>query len=383
MPTIIEGQRSTEDILQIRRVVDISDKIYLLNPNAAPLTVLTSKLSKKETVNPRYDWMEDDIMPYWDAINCVAGYAADATLFVVDNGAYFRVGDLWKVPRTGEVFLVRTKTVVADNTLNLVERGVGSSAKAALVNDEPLMKLASAEEEGAGSPAAKSTLEVDKYNFTQIIKTSFEVTGTEDASKLHGGKDRNSQRNKKGIEHLIDIERQFWFGERGYDDNGTHRKRFTGGVLEYVKTNVEDAGGLLTEVEFENFLRKAFKYGSSTKWGFCSPLVASVINLWAAGRLQTVPGEKTYGVAVSKYMSIHGILNLVMNKLFEGVIYGGYMAVLDMEEIDYRNMSGRDTKLETNIQNNDVDGFKDQYKSEVGLEIRQEKKHAILTGVSG
>jgi len=383
MVAIIEGQRSTEDILQIKRVIDISDKIYLLNPNAAPLTVLSSKLAKRETVNPKYDWMEGDIMPYWDAINCVAGYAAGDTSFVVDNGAYFRVGDLWKVPRTGEVFLVRTKTVAADNTLNLVARGVGSTSAAAIVNDEPLMKLASAEEEGAASPAAKSTLDVDKYNYTQIIKTPFDITGTEDASKLYGGKDRNSQRNKKGIEHLIDIERQFWFGERGYSDAGTHRKRFTGGVLEFVKTNVEDAGGLLTEVEFENFLMKAFKYGSSTKWGFCSPLLASVINLWAAGRLETVPGEKTYGVAVSKYISIHGILNLVMNKLFEGVIYGGYMAVLDMEEIDYRYMSGRNTKLELNIQANDVDGFKDQYKSEVGLEIRQEKKHAILTGVSG
>jgi len=380
MTDVIEGQRSTVDILQAKRVVDISKKIYLLNPNAAPLTILLSKMRKNPTVNPRFGWMEDDIFPSWDAINLAAGYAAGDTSIVVDNDTYFRAGDLIKVPRTGEVMLV---TAVNSTTHALtVIRSVGSTAAAALVDDEPLMKLSSASEEGAAGPAAKSTKAADVYNYTEIFKTPLDVTGTENASELHGGKDRNQLRKKKGIEHLVNIERQFWFGERGYDDTGTKRKRFTGGVFEFIKTNVKDAGGALTEVEFEAFCRDAFKHGSSVKWGFASPLAASVINMWAAGRLKTIPKDKTYGIAVQKYLTIHGELNLVINKLFEGTVYGGYLAVLDLENLAYRPLRTRDTVFETNIQAKNVDGFTDQYKTEVGLELDLEKTHAVMIGIT-
>lgn len=378
MVDIITGQRSTTDINQVRRVVDIADKIYLLNPNAAPLTVLSSKLKKRNAINPEFKWLESDIFPYWDAVNNVGGYSAAATSIVVDN-AIFRTGDLIKVPRTGEVMLVTNYTTV---TLTVV-RGVGSSAAAILNDDEPLMKLAMASEEGSTPPDVKTLKSVDKYNYTQIIKTPFDETGTAAASEYYGGKDRAFLRKVAGIEHMIDIERAFWFGQRGTYTLGTKIKRFMGGVLEYVTTNVLDAGGILTESEFEGMCRTAFKYGSTTKWGFCSPLAASVINLWAAGKLQTVPGEKTYGVAVKKYITIHGELNLVINKLFEGTTYGGLLAILDLEDIEYRPLQTRDTKLETNIQANNVDGWQDQYKTEVGIEVRNEKKHTIITDIEG
>jgi len=54
MPTMIEttgGHRGTQNILQTRRVLDISDTIYLLEPDAAPLYVFVSKLNKSATVN--------------------------------------------------------------------------------------------------------------------------------------------------------------------------------------------------------------------------------------------------------------------------------------------------------------------------------------------
>ena len=113
-----------------------------------------------------------------------------------------------------------------------------------------------------------------------------------------------------------------------------------------------------------------------------SSRLISVINGWALGKLQVTQNEKTYGIAVTKYVTPFGVLNLVHEPLFEGAVYGGYGVVLDPEDVKYRPLNGRDTKLETNIQANDVDARTDQYITETGLEVRSPKKHAVITGVT-
>ncbi len=113
-----------------------------------------------------------------------------------------------------------------------------------------------------------------------------------------------------------------------------------------------------------------------------SARVLSVINGWALGKLQVEIGEKTFGLSVTRYVSPFGVLNIVHEPLFEGAIYGGYAAIIDVENIKYRPLKGRDTKLETNIQNNDIDGRTDQYITEAGLEVRLPQTHALLTGVT-
>lgn len=72
-----------------------------------------------------------------------------------------------------------------------------------------------------------------------------------------------------------------------------HARRTCGGIFHYIGTNATAAGGALTESEFEGFLRKVFRYGSSTRYLFCAPVVLSVISLWAQGKLQTFPKDKT------------------------------------------------------------------------------------------
>jgi hypothetical protein len=42
----------------------------------------------------------------------------------------------------------------------------------------------------------------------------------------------------------------------------------------------------------------------------------------------------------------------------------------------------RDTRLKENVQAPDYDGFKDEYISEVSLQVTHERRHALLTGVS-
>ena len=72
-----------------------------------------------------------------------------------------------------------------------------------------------------------------------------------------------------------------------------------------------------------------------------------------------------------------------MDVVFEPMFTGGLAdlgLVLDMDNIRYVALKGRDTKLETNIQANDVDGVIDQYLTECSVECKQPKTHMIIKG---
>lgn len=50
MPTIRDNARATaatQGILAVRRIIDMHEKILLLEPNASPLTVLLSRLDRE------------------------------------------------------------------------------------------------------------------------------------------------------------------------------------------------------------------------------------------------------------------------------------------------------------------------------------------------
>jgi hypothetical protein len=368
--------RDNFNVLSNRRVIDMSKNIALLEPSATPLTVLLKNIASETAYNPKFEWLEYAPAPVSDAVNNGAGYADNATSIVVDNGAYFSVNDIVKVPRTGEVMRV---TAVSTNTLT-VTRAYGETTAAALVDNDPLLIIGNASAEGASARDYKNNDATNAYNFTEIFKTTVELSGTLDASQLYGGKDRNFQRKVKGIEHMLQIERSFLFGERKEDT--TNKIRTTRGLLGFLTENIVDAGGTLTEAEFESFCEAVFRYGSNKKLLLASPKVISVINQFASGKLQMVPTDKTYGIAVTKYLSAHGELMLVKHNLLEGTVYGGYAIAIDPENVKYRYLQGRDTTLRTDIQAPDVDGFKDEYLTEAGLQLMLPKTHGVLKGVT-
>ena len=273
------------------------------------------------------------------------------------------------------------------NTLT-VTRGAGATAAAAILDNDWLLVIGPAFEEGSKSGDSNTTKLVKVTNYTQIFKTKFGVTLTADASKLYPAevvKDLKYLRAKYGIEHAKTTERAYWFGEKkevvGPDNKPL---RFTGGIVEAINAagNVQDeASSGLTESEFRNFLRDyAFKFGSSEKYFFCGNIVLGYLESFSASKLQVVPGEKTFGVEVRRWISSFGTLNIVRHPMFDNQ-YSGMGAVLDLSTVKHCPLANRDTALETSIQENDADEQVDQYKSEVGLQRTNFEKNALLKGV--
>lgn len=378
----VSGTRSTTNILSNRLVIDMADKIALLEPNETPFMSFLKIAKQNIRVAKSYkvEWLEDDIGARWDAINNGAGYAAGDTAIVVDNGDYFSARDIVKVPRTGEVFSV---TSIATNTLTIV-RAFGTTTAAALVDNDPLVIIGNANEEGSTTRVLKSTTEVAKFNYTQIWKTPFGVTNTQNATTLYGGKDMDYQRMKKATEHKIDMARSMYFGELKQDTTGANARRTTKGLLSFLTANSYDAGGGLTQSEFDNNVSEVvFKHGSKKKILLCSARLLSVINGWATNKLQVNQDAAKYGLAIFDYITPFGEYHLMNDqRILEGAIYGGYGIVLDPANVKYCPLEGRDTKLETNIQAPDADERKDQYITEAALEVHHAETHAIITGVT-
>lgn len=380
----INGQTSTSNILANKQVIDMSNKIALLDPNETPfMTFLKRAMDNQEVANSyKFEWIEDGLLERWDAVNNASGVASGVTSIDVDNGAYFSPGYVVKVPRTGEVILV---TAVATNTLTVV-RGYGVTTAAALVDNDPIVVIGNANQEGAGTRPIKETKGVPKFNYTQIFKTPFGITNTMNATKTYGGNSLAQQQAKAAVQHKVDMARSFYFGEKKEDLSGTNAQRTTGGLLSYLNLNNYDAGGVTTQSEFDNNISEVvFKHGSKEKILLCSARLLSVINGWALGKLQLNDQAKTnYGLNIMEYQTAFGKYYLMNDqRILEGAIYGGYGVVIDPANIKYRPLNGRDTKLETNIQANDADGRTDQYITEAGLEVRNPETHAVLTGVTG
>jgi len=376
VPTIVSGMRATSgtvDINQDRRIIEMDDEIFLLEPSKAPLTLLTSKVNKEGVGNPEFKWLEDERIPTVDRINA-GTLTTTATEITVDNASYFRVNSILRIQRTGEVMRV---SAVGGTTLT-VARSWGGTAAAVLLDNDSIAILGGAAAEGATSEDSKTTQSTTAYNYTEIIRSPFEFTNTELASDLYGQGDLAYQQMKVGIEHAVDIENKLWFGERNADASIAAARRSTGGFDQVISTNDSDFGGVFNMVTFFSFAEDVFRYGSDSKVMFAAPSVVSNISLEGIKYLELVPSDETFGLSVQRLLTPHGVLMVVKHNLFEGDTYGKRAYVVDLDNVGYRFLKSRDTKLQTNIQANDKDARKDEYLTEMGLVRRLEKTHGRI-----
>lgn len=364
-------------------VRDVGPRIFYVDPSKAPFTLLTSRAGDKPCSNPRFEWYEKTLRPKVDAINAGAGYTAGDTALTVDNALYFQVNDIALVARTGEQLRV---TAIAAPVLTVV-RGFGETSAAALVDNDDLFVIGSSWKEGADAGIPDEWQEEQKFNYTQIFRRPFGASATRQASETYFDNPRAQLRAEKAIEHAIDIERAFMFGERLEFTTGETR-RTTRGFDTWATSNVKDAGGTLTESELEDWFADVFEATAAgdSRLLLSSAKVVSVFDMLAGARLQTVPSDKTYGIAVSQYISSHGSVNIVKHRLMDSgtkdVLAGERAWAIDPKMLKMRTLRGRGTKLRMDVQTPGVDGWIDEYLTEVGLQFSVPQVHGVLKTVT-
>jgi len=377
---------NTEGIL----VRDVSSTLYKVNRESAPFQTFTRTVGRHtQAKSTKIEWYKSVLNPTIDAINNGAGYNDALLTFAVDNPKYFKAGNVIVIPRTGEQMRVASVDI-AGLTITVGARAWGVTTAAALVDDDPILILSQAEAERGVVPAIRSTALEGAYNYTQIFKTPWGLSGTAravgQAGGTYGGNNQMIQREGRAIEHLRAIELQSLFGEMKEDTSGDDPIRAMGGLRQFISENVWNVNGVMTEPGWKSWLRGVFREarGSGSRFVLADPLICEGVSYWAQSKVQTTVDTKKYGMAVKYYFTDFGTVVMRPHWLLTAEYgYGGWMFAIDPEQIEYRALPGRDTHIQYNVQNPGEDQVIDQFLTEQSISIALPEVHGKAYGATG
>ena len=387
MPATL-GMRGTGSFPADHRPENWREKWLMLEPNgSAPLTAILSMLASENTDDPEYHNFRKDL-PDFRFTHSGTALAGDVTLTATVAGdlTFIRIGALIRNWRTGEVAKVTAKP---SGTTLTVTRGVGNAGTGVAVNANDIWFLVgNANPEGADTPVAISWDAASTENFTQIFRTPVNITRTAMKTNFRTG-DQYVEKTRDALkQHMMELERAFLWGKKDIitGSNG-QPERYTGGILSFLTSHVLDIGvattpGQMTEATFDTFIAEhVFAYGSSQKLALSGWKAADMLQQIAKDRwvMNTVSANMTYGMSMTSYMTFAGELMVKTHPQFRQIPGAESMIViLDTKDLKYRYID--EVTLLKDRQSPGIDGVTDEYLCECGLEMLQEKTHALITG---
>ena len=388
-PTLVTGLRPSTAETANRIIFDASDMIHRLEPEATPLITLTAGIKKRRmATQQRFDWFEVDPYPT-ELVVSGAQIAGDTSIEVAPGtGTRSFAAAVYVNRRTREVI---RNTSTATDTMTVV-RGYGGYSDA--MNDGDVLELiGTAFEDGTGFGTMKSVQSADLYNYTQIFRTQYGLTGRMQNTDLYGGNDLENQRKDQGVLHKKLIEKAFFFGRRNTVTGSTGPITTTNGLEAVIGTNVWDlAGQEPNQRSIVEFLEYVMKYGkggniggsgSATKYAFMSRRWLTVIEAFAHDKIRwEYVGDKEQGIGINvgRFVTSHGSLMLTPVNIFDGE-HAGYMFIVDLNHVRYVYHQGRNTQLLKDRQANDIDGYQEEYRTDCGLEVSLEAAHGLAKGL--
>lgn len=387
----IAGLRGTGDWGTDERPKNFRETILWRQPNGmTPITALLGKMESEKTTDPEFSWWEEELNTL--TVTETTGLAANtgSTAIACSGGGCYQlvVGDILMVDKadaasfTNELLEV---TAIASDTAMTVARAQGGTTVAAIAASTLLTKIGNVYGEGTGAPTASSRNPTKYNNYCQIFKTTYDITETALNTKARTGDVLQNDKKRKMFDHSIALEWSFMFG-RKYETTGANGKpkRYTGGIREFLTTNVTVFSTTVTETTFLDAVYPVFNYQSRAgdeRIGFCGNVALNTLNQVAknssSSRINFSEVVKMYGMNLQKWILPQGTLYLKTHPLLNThTRYNASMFILDPSVMKYRFM--RDTAFKDNVQANDEDRKKGQWLTEAGLEFQHQKTMGYL-----
>ena len=394
MPAIA-GLRGSGDFSTDERPKDFREMImWRSQRGVAPLTALMSRAKKSKVADPEFSW--------WDEAQAIVrlqvngALAAADTLVTVDSPdptdtnadrVYGTATNL--VP--GDLLLVEkaTETTTYDNeiievvqvlsaTQFIVKRGQAGSSAGSIANDVFLLRIGSAFAEGTAEPKSASRNPVKFYNYCQIFKTAYELTGTTMAiSNLRTGDALANDKKRRMWDHATNLEHALIFGRRSetVGENGKP-KRTTAGIRALLPSSrVKIYSAAVTAFDLLDDLYKMFDYETGAgdeRIGFCGNGALNELQ-----KIVMASGDLTWGNVVNAYGFDFQELRLPQGRIFfrthplfnQHSLYTKSILCVDFDALRWRHTAGRDTHPQDNLQNKGEDVRRGQWFTEGGLEL--------------
>jgi len=353
------------------------------------------------------------------------------TLYAVKTAAdpqnTIRLGHLIKIVATdtagaedliGQVVGVNTSTdtpanVVAFTALRALTTITYNSAANVGID---VNVVGSAFAEGAiGSSYNITTTPVNPSNYTQISRTAYKITGT--ALKTSAKFDERGifpdEAKEAGLNHAVEMEKNFLWGEKSLQSTTiggeTSVTRTTGGIMYFLrlweagatygntaatadtddtKRIIVNASGRIARKTLFGYLERVFRVTNNKtaeKLVFLGSGALNVLNqLFASTMVQMTqpPASEAYGMNIVKAVVPFGTLYFKTHPLFtENPIWRNSALILDVPNLMYRYIEGRDTALLRDRQPPNADYIEHEYLSEYGLELRFPESHMYIQNI--
>jgi hypothetical protein len=379
----IAGLRGTGDWGTDERPKNFREGILRYNPNGtAPIFALSSKAGKKTVNDPEFAWWSEGNVITRLQVNGAA--AATDTLINVDSAdptastmsanlgtaTNLKPGDLLLVePTTDNATynheIIEVDTVVSDTQFT-IKRGAGGTTAATIANDVWLTLIGSAYAEGTGIPRAVSRNPLKSFNYIQIFKDTYELTGTADKTETRTNNNYSEDKKRKMFKHSQDIEWSMLFGQRSETsstDNGKP-KRTMGGLRAMIPAaNTTIFAAAVTPSSLLDALAPAFMFSTSgagdQRMVFAgNQALIELSKAFSNEAVYTVTNTmKVYGMDFQEFVLPNGRVLMKSHPLLS--LHGLYKYsafVVDFAALKYVAMTGRpDGKAKDDVQAEDED----------------------------
>lgn len=388
-----------------RRPMNVREGILRLYPTGgkiqnAPLTALTAAMRSAPTDDPRYWWFEKGAAPRRFKIG--ANFLVGATTITLDSGAFAIPPNAVLLVEETQELIFMAASATSDTSIT-VSRGFAGSTAAAYTAGTAvnpwLIVVGTAFEEGSLAPDPVGFDPTEEYNYCQIFRETYGLTNTADATRTLTGATAIEAKRDCLETFSVDMERAFLFGKKYLATYKNRPLRTTDGLFNSIQNKIA-VNGAIDYDWWEQNSEQFFRLGSNEKLAFIGARTMTAIHQMVrkntTNMIKLSDAGTEYGMKGFRRLSTpHGDLVLKVHPLMAlqqgGAVlksgtYTGLdnsMLILDMADIRYRFLKGRDIKHESNLQVAGQDGMLSGFIGECGLEVNHKSKHWVVTGITG
>lgn len=283
----------------------------------APLFALTSGMHSRDANDTVITWFEENKV---SGRILVTNNATTGTSLVVDDATTTVAGDIYMIETTGEFVYVAS---VSGSTLT-VDRGFAGTTNTSIngsVTPVAIQKIGTAFEEGSARPTSVVNLGSPKFNYTQIFRNAWDITGTAQAVDYMVQDVPAKNKADCAFFHAEAIEKSLMFGRKSIGIKNTKPFRTMDGILTQITTNVTAVSTPVSWSDMNLFLMSIYarniKGKPNERIAFCGNQALLVVNDIAInyGFMQLKPGETEFGMKITKWITPFGDISLMTHPL--------------------------------------------------------------------
>lgn len=367
---------------------DFASGLLLVHPQgSAPLYALTSGMETADASDTIVTWFEENYNPgRYNQTNS----AGTGTTLIFDNTDFMIVGMIAMSEASGEYIIVEA---IAGTSVTVTRGFAGTTAVSSDGSSTPKVwqRIGTAFEEASDRPTAVTQLGFPRFNYTQIFRNSWNVSGTAKNVEFYTGDKVAKSKADCAMYHSEDIERSLWFGRRNVGIKNGKPFRTMDGIIPQITTNIAaQPGGGMTQDALDTFLQSVFERNIKGKPNeritFCGNTVVRIINKLAQskGVIELMPGQTSFGMKVMKWMTPFGDISLMTHPLFQdSPLWSQTLYVLHPGAIRKRYLRRTQSDdYDSNGSRNGVDADAGVLTTELTVEYRAERTGGFMTGIN-